>query len=161
MEKNITFSVNGKQVVIRTDPDRMLLWILRSDLGLTGTKHSCGEGFCGSCTVLVDGEPVLSCQHPVGDVEGKTITTIEGLAGEEGLHPLQESFLGHNALQCGFCTPGMILRSYHLIQNNPDPTSKDIKEALEGHLCRCGTYNRIIEAVQSAARVLTERRDHE
>lgn len=152
MDKDIRFSINGKNTVLHTDPGRMLLWVLRSDLNLTGTKHSCGEGFCGSCTVLVDGEPVLSCQHPVGDVEGKSVLTIEGLAENGGLHPIQEAFLDHNALQCGFCTPGMILESYHLLKNNPSPTREDVINALEGHLCRCGTYNRIIEAVQSAGR---------
>jgi aerobic-type carbon monoxide dehydrogenase small subunit (CoxS/CutS family) len=156
MEKDIQISVNGKKTNIRTDPDRMLLWILRSDLGLTGAKHSCGEGFCGACTVLVDGEPVLSCQYPLGDADGKTILTIEGLAEENNLHPLQESFLRHNALQCGFCTPGMILRSYHLVNKNPNPSRKEIIDALEGHLCRCGAYDRIIKAVQSAARAVNK-----
>jgi len=157
MDKDIRFSVNGKKVNVRTDPDRMLLWILRSDLGLTGTKHSCGEGFCGSCTVLIDGEPVLSCQFPVGDAQGKKILTIEGLAEEGELHPVQESFLRHNALQCGFCTPGMVLQSFHLVKTNPEPSRKEVIDALEGHLCRCGSYNRIIEAVQSAARALHQK----
>ena len=156
MDKEIRFSVNGKKENIRTDPDRMLLWILRSDLGLTGAKLSCGEGFCGACTVLVDGKPVLSCQYPVGNADGKTILTIEGLAQKNKLHPLQESFLSHNVLQCGVCTPGMILRSYNLVSANPSPSRKEVIDALEGHLCRCGTYNRIIEAVQEAARTLNE-----
>ena len=152
MDIEISFSINGEKRIVHTDPERMLLWVIRSDLGLTGAKHSCGEGFCGSCTVLVDGDPVLSCQFPVRDAAGKAILTIEGLSEKQKLHPLQESFLRHNALQCGFCTPGMILRSYFLVQNNPAPSRQDIIDGLEGHLCRCGTYNRIIEAVQSAAK---------
>lgn len=156
MEKDIRFSLNGKKMTLHVETERMLLWILRSDLNMTGAKHSCGEGFCGSCTVLVDGEPVLSCQFPAGNVEGKSVITIEGLGEDGTLHPLQEAFLAHNALQCGFCTPGMILRSFHLLKTNPAPTRKDVIDALEGHLCRCGTYNRIIEAVQSAGRTLNK-----
>ena len=151
MEKIFNFRLNGRAVRLETSPDRMLLWILRSDLSLTGTKYSCGEGFCGACTVLVDNEPVLSCQYPIENVEGKDILTIEGLQKNGNLHPIQEAFLKHNALQCGYCTPGMILMTYSLLKRNPKPTTKDIVSSLEGNLCRCASYQRIIEAVHSAA----------
>jgi len=151
MEKIITFRLNGKAVRLTTDADRMLLWILRSNLSFTGTKYSCGEGFCGACTVLVNNEPVLSCQYPIQDVEGKDVLTIEGIQKNGNLHPIQEAFLTHNALQCGFCTPGMILRTYSLLIKNPQPSTQDIKTAMEGNLCRCGTYQRIIQAIQTAS----------
>ena len=154
MDKNIRFKLNGKTLNLSTSPDRMLLWVLRSDLALTGTKYSCGEGFCGACTVLVNNEPVLSCQYPIQDAEGKEILTIEGLSENGRLHPLQSAFIQHNALQCGYCTPGMILRAYSFLLHNPQPSTKDITEALEGNLCRCGSYNRIIQAVQTAARTM-------
>ena len=130
----------------------MLLWVLRSDLEHTGTKYSCGEGFCGACTVLVDDEPVLSCQFPLKGVEGKDVLTIEGLEKNGKLHPLQAAFMKHNALQCGYCTPGMILRAYAMLMKNPEPSTKDIVETMEGNLCRCGSYNRIIQAIQTASR---------
>jgi len=150
--KNISFNLNGKPVRITTDPGRMLLWVLRTDLGLTGAKYSCGEGFCGSCTVLVDQEAVFSCQFPVGGVEGKDVLTIEGLSIDGRLHPLQEAFMEQNALQCGYCTPGMILKAYELLKNNADPTTEEIAEALEGNLCRCGSHNRVIQAVRTVAK---------
>jgi aerobic-type carbon monoxide dehydrogenase small subunit (CoxS/CutS family) len=154
MEKTISFRLNGDPVKVTTDPGRMLLWVLRTEHGLTGAKHSCGEGFCGSCTVLVDGEAVLSCQFPIDGMEGKDVLTIEGLSGNGELHPLQEAFMEHNALQCGFCTPGMILKAYELLRKNPRPSDSEIAEALEGHLCRCGSYNRIINAIQTAGRMV-------
>ncbi len=154
MEENVSFRLNGEDVRLTADTDRMLLWVLRTDLEHTGTKASCGEGFCGACTVLVDSEPVLSCQFPLRMVQGKEVLTIEGLRKNGGLHPLQEAFLEHNALQCGFCTPGMILRAYAFLKRNSRPTEGQIAEALEGNLCRCGTYNRIIRAVMSAARFM-------
>lgn len=154
MEKIIRFKLNGKTLNLTASPDRMLLWVLRSDLALTGTKYSCGEGFCGACTVLVNNEPILSCQFPIRDAEGKEILTIEGLSKNGRLHPLQSSFIQHNALQCGYCTPGMILGAYSLLLNNPQPSTKDIADALEGNLCRCGSYNRIIRAIQTAARAM-------
>jgi aerobic-type carbon monoxide dehydrogenase small subunit (CoxS/CutS family) len=154
MEETIRFILNGKQMSHSVSPDRMLLWILRSDLEMTGTKHSCGQGFCGACTVLVDNEPVLSCQYPVGEVSGKTVLTIEGLMKNGSLHPIQSAFLKHNALQCGFCTPGMILTAYSLLLKNPQPSEKQIADTLEGNLCRCGCYNRIIQAVQSAGAMM-------
>jgi aerobic-type carbon monoxide dehydrogenase small subunit (CoxS/CutS family) len=154
MQRHFSFKLNGKSVILRTSPDRMLLWVLRSDLGQTGTKHSCGEGFCGACTVLVDNEPVRSCQYPVKNAEGKEILTIEGLAQNGSPHPLQTAFMEHNALQCGFCTAGMILSAYGLLLKNPHPTEKEIAVALEGNLCRCGSYHRIIAAIQSTARMM-------
>lgn len=152
MQKAIQFKLNGEGKNLLVSPDRMLLWVLRSDLELTGTKHSCGEGFCGSCTVLVNNRAVLSCQTPVRNVAGKEVLTVEGLEKKGTLDPIQAAFLEHNALQCGFCTPGMILKTYELLINNPDPTTQEIIEALEGNLCRCGSYGRIIQAVHSAAR---------
>jgi len=151
MKKTINFRLNGKAVSLTTDSDRMLLWILRSDLVHTGTKYSCGEGFCGSCTVLVNNETVLSCQYPIQEVEGKDILTIEGLQKNGNLHPIQEAFLKHNALQCGFCTSGMILGAYSLLKKNPKPTTKDISEFMEGNLCRCGAYQRLIQAIHTAS----------
>jgi len=151
MEKTINFRLNGKALRLTADSDRMLLWVLRSDLSFTGTKYSCGEGFCGACTVLVNNEPVLSCQYPIQNVEGKEVLTIEGLQKNGNLHPIQEAFLTHNALQCGFCTPGMILGAYSLLIKNPQPSTQDIKASLEGNLCRCGTYQRIIQAIQTAS----------
>ena len=151
MEKNFQFRLNGKPVQVSSPPERKLLWVLRTDLDLTGTKHSCGEGFCAACTVLIDGEAVLSCQYPMENVEGRDIMTIEGLAQNGRLHPLQEAFLQHNAVQCGFCTPGMILGAYGLLMKNPQPSREQIVEAMEGHLCRCGSYDRIIGAIQTAA----------
>jgi aerobic-type carbon monoxide dehydrogenase small subunit (CoxS/CutS family) len=151
MNRTIRFNLNGKPVSLTTDPDRMLLWVLRTDLGLTGTKFGCGEGFCGACTVLVDGAAVRSCQTPLKTIEGKKILTIEGLEKNGRLHPLQEAFMKHDALQCGYCTSGMILTAYSLLQSNPKPGVKDILDALEGNLCRCGAHNRIVMAVQDAA----------
>lgn len=158
MEKTIAFKLNGKTVRVTTSPERMLLWVLRSDLELTGAKYSCGEGFCGACTVLIDNEAVLSCQYPVREVNGKEVTTIEGLQKNGKLHPLQTAFIRHNALQCGFCTPGMILGAHSLLLKNPQPTSKEIVEAMEGYLCRCGSYNRIIDAIQTAAQAMKGQR---
>lgn len=154
MEKIYNFKLNGKDVSLTSSPERMLLWILRSDLGLTGTKYSCGEGFCGACTVLVNNEAVLSCQYPIQNINGKEVITIEGLPKNGRLHPLQTAFMQHNALQCGFCTPGMILGAYSLLLKNPQPSSKEIVQAMERHLCRCGSYNRIIQAIQTTARTL-------
>jgi len=151
MNQAIPFSLNDKPVNLTVDGERMLLWVLRTDLGLTGTKFGCGEGFCAACTVLVDGEAVRSCQLPVKDVAGKTVTTIEGLAKDGKLHPLQEAFARHDALQCGFCTPGMILVAYEFLTKNPHPSEKNVRDALEGNLCRCGAHARIVRAVMDAA----------
>ncbi len=153
MKMTVRFRLNGRPASLEAGRDRRLLWALRTDLGLTGPKFGCGEGFCGACTVLVDNEPVRSCQCPVDKVENKSVVTIEGLAGDGGgLHPLQAAFVEHDALQCGYCTPGMILTAYGLLLKNPNPTRKEIIDGLENNLCRCGARPRIVDAVQSAAR---------
>jgi len=152
MSKTIRFKLNGQSKSLTVDRERMLLWVLRTDFGLTGTKFGCGEGFCGACTVLVNNEAVRSCQLPVKDIDGKKVTTIEGLAKNGQLHPLQEAFIKHDALQCGYCTPGMILNAYGLLIKNSRPTPKEIKDGMDENLCRCGSYQRIIQAIQEAAR---------
>jgi aerobic-type carbon monoxide dehydrogenase small subunit (CoxS/CutS family) len=143
--------VNQKHYRLEVHPDRMLLWVLRDDLGLTGSKYGCGEGQCGACTVLIDGEPTRSCVTPASSVGGKPITTIEGLAQNGHLHPLQEAFIQADAMQCGYCTPGMIVSGAALLKKNPHPSQMEIKEAMQGNVCRCGTYPRIVVAVQMAA----------
>ena len=147
----ITLSVNNETYDTVAYPNRTLLEVLRDDLHLTGTKESCGEGVCGSCTVLVDGTPVRSCLTLAVAVQGKEITTIEGLSAGEKLHPVQEAFVNHHAIQCGFCSPGMILTSYALLKENPNPTEKEIRRALSGNVCRCTGYAKIVEAVKSLA----------
>ncbi len=144
--------VNQKHYRLEVHPDRMLLWVLRDDLGLTGSKYGCGEGQCGACTVMIDGAPTRSCVTPASSVAGKPITTIEGLAQNGHLHPLQEAFIQADAMQCGYCTPGMIVSGAALLKKNPHPTEVEIREAMEGNVCRCGTYPRIVAAVQMAAR---------
>ena len=151
MKKNIKFILNGKPVKLSIDPDRMLLWVLRTDLGLTGTKYGCGQSFCGACTVLVNNEAVRSCQTTIKEVEGKEVVTIEGLAKENQPHPLQKAFMDHDALQCGYCTPGMILSAKALLEENPRPSVAEIQKALEGNLCRCTGYNKIVEAIVDAS----------
>jgi carbon-monoxide dehydrogenase small subunit len=151
MKKTIRFTLNGSPGTVTADRDRMLLWVLRTDLGLTGTKYGCGEGLCGSCTVLVDGEAVRSCATALSEVEGKRVTTIEGLAEGETLHPVQKAFVDHDALQCGYCTPGMILQATALLERNPEPSPGEVAEALEDNLCRCGAHQRIVRAVLAAA----------
>jgi nicotinate dehydrogenase subunit A len=146
--------VNQKHYRIEVHPDRMLLWVLRDDLGLTGSKYGCGEGQCGACTVLIDGAPVRSCITPATTVAGKPITTIEGLAQNGRLHPLQEAFLESDAMQCGYCTPGMIMSGAGLLRKNPHPSEPEIRRAMEGNVCRCGTYPRIVAAVQLAERLI-------
>jgi aerobic-type carbon monoxide dehydrogenase small subunit (CoxS/CutS family) len=152
MQKPIRFRLNGRPVTLEADPDRSLLWALRTDFELTGTKYGCGIGLCGSCTVVVDGEAVRSCSTALKEVEGKDVTTIEGLApaGADALHPLQQAFVEHGALQCGYCTPGMIMNAYGLLQRNPRPTREAILEAMEGNLCRCGAHQRILAAIEAA-----------
>ena len=152
----IHFKLNGKSVSLAVDGERMLLWILRTDLALTGTKYGCGEGLCGACTVLINNEAVLSCQTPVKDVDGAEIVTIEGLGRNGNLHPIQQAFIDHDALQCGFCTPGMILKAYSFLAENPRPKKEDIISAMDDNLCRCGSHVRVIRAVQTAAKRLKE-----
>jgi len=154
MEETINFNLNGKKTVLTTDPNQTLLWVLRNHFNLTGTKFGCGTGFCGACTVLIDKEPVRSCMLPVGDVAGKSIITIEGLARNGKLHPLQQAFIDHDALQCGYCTPGMILTAAGLLMKNPAPSRQEIIEGLEDNLCRCGAHVRILDAVETAAKTM-------
>ena len=154
MKETIPFTLNHNPVRPTVDKDRMLLWVLRSQLGLTGTKYGCGEGHCGCCTVLVDNSTVRSCQFPIINVKGKEVLTIEGLSKNGKLHPLQAAFIEHNALQCGFCTPGMILNAYSLLKKNPRPTGTEIIQAMEGNLCRCSSYKQIIEAIRSVSHSL-------
>ena len=142
--------VNGRKTRVEADPERPLLWVLRNELGLTGTKYGCGEGQCGACTVLIDGVAHRSCITPAGTMSGKEITTIEGLADGERLHPVQESFIECDAMQCGYCTPGMILQSVSLLRKQAAPSEAEIRQHLDGNICRCGTYNRIVAAVQKA-----------
>ncbi len=151
MNETISFTLNEKSVSLTTDSSRPLLWVLRSDLGLTGTKYGCGKALCGACTVIVDDKAVRSCVVPVRSIKGKKVLTIEGLAKNGKLHPIQEAFVKHDALQCGFCTPGMILNAYSLLLRNPQPTRKEIIEGMEYNLCRCGVHLRIIRAIESAA----------
>ena len=151
MPDTIFFRLNNRPVNLQVDGDRPLLWVLRSDLGLTGSKLGCGEGFCGCCTVLIDQQAMRSCLLPVSQVNGKEVTTIEGLARDGELHPLQKAFMDHDALQCGFCTPGMILRACGLLHSNPQPSEAEIIHGMEDNFCRCGAHPRIVQAIQAAA----------
>ncbi len=153
MRKAISFTVNGRTKTITTDAARPLLDVLREDLQLTGTKYGCGEGLCGSCTVLMDGQPVRSCIIPASTADKKTITTIEGLAKGDSLHPVQEAFLAEGAMQCGYCTPGMILSTVALLDQKPNPSPADIVAALNGNICRCNGYTKIMNAIHRAARM--------
>jgi aerobic carbon-monoxide dehydrogenase small subunit len=148
-KKTILLKINNEEHSITTYPNRTLLEILRDDLFLTGTKESCGEGVCGACTILLDGLPIRSCILLVTEAEGKEITTIEGLSGGEKLDPVQEAFIEHHAIQCGFCSPGMILTAYSLLKNNPDPDEEEIRHAISGNICRCTGYAKIVEAVKA------------
>jgi aerobic-type carbon monoxide dehydrogenase small subunit (CoxS/CutS family) len=152
MEEKIHFNLNGKEVNIKLDSDRLLLWVLRTDFGLTGTKYGCGESYCGACTVLINGQAVRSCQTTMKEVQDKSVITIEGLAKDDRLHPMQNAFMENDALQCGYCTPGMIMNAVAFVNKNPDPTEKEILENMEQNLCRCGAHKRIVEAVQVAAK---------
>jgi aerobic-type carbon monoxide dehydrogenase small subunit (CoxS/CutS family) len=152
MARVTELDVNGTRRRLDADPDQTLLSVLRDDLDLTGTKYGCGEGQCAACTVLVDGTPTKSCLTKVSTVTAKRIVTIEGLAVGEKLHPLQEAFLEADAMQCGWCTPGMILGAAGLLQHTPHPTAADIVSAMNGHICRCGTYSRVVQAIQLAAK---------
>ncbi len=148
-EMMITLNVNGKFYQVEVSPEVPLLWVLRDHLNLTGTKYSCGIGECGACTVLLDGMPVNSCLILAPKIEGRSIETVEGLGRRDLLHPLQKSFIEHGAIQCGFCTPGMLMASKALLDRNPQPTRKEIKEAISGNLCRCTGYQQIIEAIEA------------
>ena len=146
----VSFEVNGRPVELLVAPNRTLLEVLREDLGLTGVKHGCDDSNCGVCTVIMDGKAVKSCSILIGQAEGTKVTTIEGLEGENGLHPLQKAFIEHFAIQCGYCTPGMILSAMAVLDENPHATEDEIREALHGNLCRCTGYKKIIEAGEGA-----------
>ena len=148
----IKFKLNDKPLELKVDGERKLLWALRSDLNLTGTKYGCGEGICGACTVLINNKATRSCQVTVKEIKGKEVITIEGLMKNGRLHPLQKAFLDQNALQCGFCTSGMILNAYSLLLEKPRPTEAEIIEGMDDNLCRCGAHIRIIQAIQNAAK---------
>jgi len=154
MAQSTSFHLNGKAVRVTADPKRMLVWVLRENLGLTGTKVGCGAGLCGACTVLVNDEPVFSCSTALSEVAGKSVLTIEGLAKDGVLHPVQHAFQEHHAFQCGYCTPGMILGAYALLKKKPRATRAEIMEHLEGHLCRCGSHVRIVAAVEAAGKAM-------
>jgi isoquinoline 1-oxidoreductase subunit alpha len=151
MMRKVSFTLNGKPVQLTVDDERMLLWVLRYDLGLTGTRFGCGEGLCGACTVIVEKDAVRSCSTPIKDVAGKRILTIEGLSRNGDLHPLQQAFLKVNAFQCGYCTSGMIMNAYALLLRKPRPTRAEIVRAMDDNLCRCGSHVRIFEAIETAA----------
>lgn len=151
MTRNLSFTLNGKPTELLVDDERMLLWILRDDLGLTGTKFGCGEALCGSCTVIVDQDAVRSCVTAMKDIEGKHVLTIEGLSSDGRLHPIQQAFVDHHAFQCGYCTPGMILNAYALLLKGGRPTRDEIIRHMDDNLCRCGSHTRIVEAILEAA----------
>ena len=152
MIETIRFKLNGRPVRLKVDGERTLLWVLRTDLGITGPKYGCGEGLCGACTVLADDVAVPSCQKTIKEVEGSEITTIEGLAKSGILHPLQKAFIRHVGFQCGYCTPGMILKAYSLLADNPTPSREEIIDGMDENLCRCGAHTRIVQAVETASR---------
>ncbi len=154
MEVTVSFVVNGQEKTVTTEAARPLLDVLREDLHLTGTKYGCGEGVCGACTVLMDGKRVLSCVTAVAKADGRTITTIEGLAAGGSLHPVQQAFLEAGAMQCGYCTSGMVLSAVELLEKNPDPTDEEIVAAMNGNICRCNGYVKIKKAIRLAAQKL-------
>ncbi|NQU85889.1 MAG: (2Fe-2S)-binding protein [Mariniphaga sp.] len=151
MKQKIEFELNGKKVNVELEKTQTLLWVLRTHFDLTGTKYGCGEGYCGACTVLMDNEAVRSCTIQMEEVAGKVIVTIEGLSKKGELHPVQKAFVENDALQCGYCTPGMIMNAVGLLKQNPNPTKEDIIWGMEDNLCRCGAHNRIIDAIQEAS----------
>ena len=151
MTETISFKLNDKPIRVNVDSDRLLLWVLRTDLGLTGTKYGCGEGHCGACSVLVNKVATRACLLKVKQVKDKEVVTIEGLEKDGKLHPLQKAFMQHDGLQCGFCTPGMILAGVSLLNTTPEPSPEQISRGLEQNFCRCGAHTRIIQAIQTAA----------
>ncbi|WP_227767318.1 (2Fe-2S)-binding protein [Zhaonella formicivorans] len=152
----LALTVNGKQTTVRVEEDKNLLYLIREVLGLKGTKEGCGEGDCGACTVLLDGKAVNSCLVLAVQAEGKELVTIEGLGSPENLHPLQQAFVEEGAIQCGFCTPGMILSAKALLDSNPEPSLEEIRLGISGNLCRCTGYQKIIAAVQKASKIMVE-----
>ena len=151
MAETINFKLNGKDVTLNTEGDRKLLWVLRADFGLTGTKYGCGIGICGACTVVVNNEAVRSCRMSISEVKGKEVLTIEGLAEGNKLHPIQQAFADNGAVQCGFCTPGMIMNAYVLLRKNPKITREQIISGMESNICRCSAHQRIVEAIENVA----------
>ncbi|HYH10555.1 MAG TPA: (2Fe-2S)-binding protein [Thermoanaerobaculia bacterium] len=152
MNRTIRFRLNGRPVSLDTDGARTLLWVLRGDLELTGTKYGCGEGICGACTVAIDGAAMRSCRTTLADVDGKTVITIEGLEKNGKLHPLQQAFIDHGALQCGFCTSGMIMNAYAMLQSEKKPSRDRIIAGMDGNLCRCGAHQRIVTAIEEVSK---------
>lgn len=153
MKTAYRFRVNGRPAVLQTEDETTLLWALRAQLDLTGTKYGCGEGLCGACVVLVDGRPVRSCTTTIKATAGKEVLTVEGLARGGRLDPLQQAFIEHGAVQCGYCTPGMLLSAYALLRRNPSPSRAEIVAAMDDNLCRCGAHQRIVDAIEAAARL--------
>jgi carbon-monoxide dehydrogenase small subunit len=151
MQRTISFTLNGKPERVTVDDERMLLWVLRGELGLTGAKYGCGDAACGACTVIVGKEAVRSCTVPVKDIAGKQVLTIEGLGQAGKLHPIQQAFVKHHAFQCGYCTPGMIMNAYALLLKNPRPGPEEIVRRMDANLCRCGSYTRVVAAIEEAA----------
>jgi aerobic-type carbon monoxide dehydrogenase small subunit (CoxS/CutS family) len=152
MNRKIEFKLNGKPAAVATDDQRALLWVLRGDLELTGTKYGCGEGICGACTVAVDGVAVRSCQTALANVEGKSVTTIEGLERDGKLHPLQQAFIDHGAFQCGYCTSGMLMNAWAFLQKTPHASRAAIVDEMDANLCRCGAHQRIVSAIAEVAK---------
>ena len=152
MKTSIQFQLNGQPAALNTDDDRMLLWVLRTEIGLTGTKYGCGEGLCGACTVTVDGNAVRSCRTPIRIVAGKAVVTIEGLARDGKLHPLQQAFVDHGAFQCGFCTSGMLMSASAFLRETPKPSREAVVAHMDRNLCRCGAHQRVVEAIEAVAR---------
>lgn len=152
----LSFLLNGKETRVEVPPDRKFVDVLRYDLGVTGTKECCGAGECGACTILVDGRARLSCLMAAAQLQGRSVKTIEGLGTNGSLHPVQEAFIEYGAVQCGFCTPGVVLAAVHLLERNSDPTREEIREGLSGNLCRCSGYMKIVDAVEAAARKMRE-----
>lgn len=152
MKRDIRFRLNGKPVTLNTDDERTLLWVLRGDLGLTGTKFGCGMGICGACTVAIDGAAARSCGTTLAEVDGKNLVTIEGLEKDGKLHPLQQAFIDHGALQCGFCTSGMIMNAYAMLQKDRKPSRGAIIAGMDDNLCRCGAHQRIVAAIEEASK---------
>ena len=153
MMPTIRFDLNHQAVSLNVDGERALLWVLRTDLGLTGAKYGCGEGMCGACTVLMDGDPIRTCVMSVARADGTKITTIEGLAKVDSLHPVQKAFLEDGVVQCGYCTPGMILTAVALLEQNPDPTEDEIVDSMNGVMCRCCAYPELVTAIRRAAQL--------
>ncbi|WP_372649783.1 (2Fe-2S)-binding protein [Draconibacterium sp.] len=151
MKAKIEFTLNGKDVSVELEESKKLLWVLRTHFNLTGTKYGCGEGYCGACTVLINNSATRSCATTIGEVADKNVITIEGLAQGEKLHPVQQAFADHDALQCGYCTPGMIMNAVGLLNEQPTPSREDIILGMEDNLCRCGAHNRILDAIEDAA----------